>query len=367
MELDPDLQFKHYTVAEAHLPAESLSRMQHVSLDEVEICCDLEHHVFNHGHTDPGVVEALAALTGSRPRVGELRPGRGQHLLERGLTTLRHADDRRPYRGDAATVSSGCGRPRRGHARRRRRGGARGRPHSSSPTTRLSFPPTPGPSRIRGGLGSAVEPRSLLQTHVLVVNADLPAATPPRFGSSPVRGSRSWRRRRHDERALAPGSVGVRALYRPARGSVPGACRVRHGLDPELQCDVDQDADLERIAPRVGPRTRALRPFCVKTARLRLAVARQWVYRNHVFSREAFFLSVGNPGSPPFPFTGHHALAGEDRPPPGGGGGARFARGLAGVLGEDELTVVGNVGDDVEILGLHVSPDVEACFTRSPG
>ena len=43
----------------------------------------------------------------------------------------------------------------------------------------------------------------------------------------------------------------------------------------------------------------------------------------------------------------------------GGGGGARFARGLAGVLEPDELTVVGNVGDDLEILGLHVSPDLD--------
>jgi hypothetical protein len=59
MELDPDLQFKHYTVAEAQLPAESLSRMQHVSLDQVEICCDREHHVFNPGHTDGEVAEAL--------------------------------------------------------------------------------------------------------------------------------------------------------------------------------------------------------------------------------------------------------------------------------------------------------------------
>ncbi len=44
----------------------------------------------------------------------------------------------------------------------------------------------------------------------------------------------------------------------------------------------------------------------------------------------------------------------------GGGGGARFARGLAGVLGHGELTVIGNVGDDVEILGLHVSPDLDS-------
>ena len=44
----------------------------------------------------------------------------------------------------------------------------------------------------------------------------------------------------------------------------------------------------------------------------------------------------------------------------GGGGGARFARGLAAVLQPGELTVIGNVGDDVEILGLHVSPDLDS-------
>ena len=44
----------------------------------------------------------------------------------------------------------------------------------------------------------------------------------------------------------------------------------------------------------------------------------------------------------------------------GGGGGARFARGLQDVLAQGELTVVGNVGDDVEILGLHISPDLDS-------
>ena len=44
----------------------------------------------------------------------------------------------------------------------------------------------------------------------------------------------------------------------------------------------------------------------------------------------------------------------------GGGGGARFARGLDAVLEPGELTIVGNVGDDVEILGLHVSPDLDS-------
>jgi hypothetical protein len=61
MELAPDLQFKHYTVAEAQLPADALAHITHVSLGEVEICCDLDHHVFNAGHTDTEVRDALRA------------------------------------------------------------------------------------------------------------------------------------------------------------------------------------------------------------------------------------------------------------------------------------------------------------------
>jgi hypothetical protein len=59
MELDPDLQFKHYTLDEVQLPFEALSRISHVSLSEVEICCDVDHHVYNREHTDPEVAEAL--------------------------------------------------------------------------------------------------------------------------------------------------------------------------------------------------------------------------------------------------------------------------------------------------------------------
>jgi len=44
----------------------------------------------------------------------------------------------------------------------------------------------------------------------------------------------------------------------------------------------------------------------------------------------------------------------------GGVGGARFVRGLADVLGADALTVIGNVGDDDEFYGLHVSPDLDS-------
>ena len=59
MELAPDLQFKHYTVAEARLPADALMKITDVSLDEVLICCDLDRHVFYAGHTDPKLGEAL--------------------------------------------------------------------------------------------------------------------------------------------------------------------------------------------------------------------------------------------------------------------------------------------------------------------
>ena len=58
-EIAPDLQFKHYTVAEAHLPAEALVNLRDVPLEAVAICADLEHNVFNATHTDPKVAEAL--------------------------------------------------------------------------------------------------------------------------------------------------------------------------------------------------------------------------------------------------------------------------------------------------------------------
>jgi len=43
----------------------------------------------------------------------------------------------------------------------------------------------------------------------------------------------------------------------------------------------------------------------------------------------------------------------------GGVGGARFLRGLVEVTDAAGVTVIGNVGDDAEVLGLHVSPDLD--------
>ena len=49
----------------------------------------------------------------------------------------------------------------------------------------------------------------------------------------------------------------------------------------------------------------------------------------------------------------------------GGFGGARFARALA--ESDAELTVIGNVGDDEEILGLHISPDLDSILYALAG
>ena len=51
----------------------------------------------------------------------------------------------------------------------------------------------------------------------------------------------------------------------------------------------------------------------------------------------------------------------------GGGGGARFAHGLHDALEPGELTVIGNVGDDIDILGLHVSPDLDSLLYTLAG
>ena len=61
MEIAPDLQFKHYTVSEAQLPGDALVSLDPATLETVEICCDLERHVYYSGHTDPLVVDALKA------------------------------------------------------------------------------------------------------------------------------------------------------------------------------------------------------------------------------------------------------------------------------------------------------------------
>jgi hypothetical protein len=59
MDVAADLQFKHYTVAEAQLPMEALVLLQGVLASEAEICCDRERHVYYAAHTEPNVARAL--------------------------------------------------------------------------------------------------------------------------------------------------------------------------------------------------------------------------------------------------------------------------------------------------------------------
>jgi LPPG:FO 2-phospho-L-lactate transferase len=51
----------------------------------------------------------------------------------------------------------------------------------------------------------------------------------------------------------------------------------------------------------------------------------------------------------------------------GGVGGARFLRGVVAAVDPAGVTVVGNVGDDLEVLGLHVSPDLDSILYALAG
>ena len=51
----------------------------------------------------------------------------------------------------------------------------------------------------------------------------------------------------------------------------------------------------------------------------------------------------------------------------GGTGAAKLLRGLASCLAPEDLTVIGNTGDDTEVWGLHVSPDLDSVMYALAG
>jgi LPPG:FO 2-phospho-L-lactate transferase len=51
----------------------------------------------------------------------------------------------------------------------------------------------------------------------------------------------------------------------------------------------------------------------------------------------------------------------------GGVGGARFLRGLIDVVDPNDVTIIGNVGDDLEVLGLRISPDLDSLLYTLTG
>ena len=81
MEIAPELQFKHYTVAEAQLPADALMHVKDISLADVAICADLDKNVFYAAHTDARVAEALRQSHWYELRewISAGRPGQGQY------------------------------------------------------------------------------------------------------------------------------------------------------------------------------------------------------------------------------------------------------------------------------------------------
>jgi 2-phospho-L-lactate/phosphoenolpyruvate guanylyltransferase len=116
----------------------------------------------------------------------------------------------------------------------------------------------PDPDR---GLGAAVAAGlSCVSGHALVVNADLPRATPAALRRLSDAGLALVEAADGTTNALSLPDPG---LFAPLYG--PGSAdRFRAHAPfttvsiPELESDVDSDADLERLAARVGPRTRAL-------------------------------------------------------------------------------------------------------------
>jgi len=116
--------------------------------------------------------------------------------------------------------------------------------------------PDPG-----GGLGAAVAAGlARVDGHALVVNADLPCATPAALQRLASAGLALVEAADGTTNAL---SLPDPSVFAPLYG--PGsAARFRAHAPfapvtiPELESDVDTGEDLERLAPLLGPRTRAL-------------------------------------------------------------------------------------------------------------
>lgn len=112
-----------------------------------------------------------------------------------------------------------------------------------------------------GGLGAAVSAGlTAVDGHALVVNADLPAATPDAIRRLADAGLALVEAADGTTNAL---SLPDPAVFAPLYGSGSAERFRAHApyatvAIPELAADVDTEADLERLAPLAGPRTRAL-------------------------------------------------------------------------------------------------------------
>jgi 2-phospho-L-lactate guanylyltransferase len=111
------------------------------------------------------------------------------------------------------------------------------------------------------GLGAAIAAGlAALDGHALVVNADLPCATPASLRRLAAAGLALVEAEDGTTNAL---SLPDPSLYAPLNGPRSAERFRAHApfatVDvPELREDVDTEADLQRLASRAGPRTRAL-------------------------------------------------------------------------------------------------------------
>jgi 2-phospho-L-lactate guanylyltransferase len=116
--------------------------------------------------------------------------------------------------------------------------------------------PDPG-----GGLGPAVAAGlARVDGHALVLNADLPCATPAAIVRLAAAGLALVEATDGTTNAL---SLPDPRAFAPLYGAGSAARFRAHApfaspSIPELEADVDSDDDLQRLAPSLGPRTRAL-------------------------------------------------------------------------------------------------------------
>ena len=219
--------------------------------------------------------------------------------------------------GDARRRPRGL---RRGRADVRRRASGDGR--AAGATVRRRPGRRPGSSRARS---DSTQPSLATggDGPYLVVNADLPCVTP------------------RDLLTLAGAVPDARAR---ARAGQPTGRRTRSAL-----------ASADLFAPLYGPgsaaRFAALGPVARRSTR---RISSMTSTRSPISSGSA----PGSARAPGACSPSLRARGGRMKVTvlSGGVGGARFLRGVLSVVEPDNVSIIGNVGDDVEVLGLHVSP-----------
>jgi hypothetical protein len=73
IKVDPQLQSQHYAPGQAHAATDALVNLDSTTLDTKAHNCDLQRHVFNAGHPDAFVADALSTCHWFELREAEAR------------------------------------------------------------------------------------------------------------------------------------------------------------------------------------------------------------------------------------------------------------------------------------------------------